>query len=279
MDNFHQKDQDLTKLLEEKARWVRKETFKIYKISPGIRLASSLSDVEILVALYYGGVLKFDPQNPYWEGRDRFIASKGHGSISLYPILADLGFFDLKELARISHEGSFLADIPDTRIPGYETINGSLGHGPGVACGIAIGLQKKKSDARVFVLTGDGELNEGSVWEAVMFAGHHKLNNLILIVDNNKTSMLSRSKDIIDLEPLEKKFSDFGWKVVRIDGHNAMNVYETLKNLKEDTSGYPKVLIADTIKGKGVSQLESDAMSHSRVLKVEEIIDAERQLQ
>jgi len=269
---------DFTSFLEEKAHWVRRETFNIWKLSPGIRLASSFSAVEIFVALYYGGVLKFDPKNVRWEERDRFIASKGHGSVSLYPILADLGFFDPKELARISREGSFLADIPDSRIPGYETINGSLGHGQGIACGIALALQRKKSNARVFVLAGDGELNEGSVWEAVMFAGHHKLNNLILIVDNNKTSMLDRSKNIIDLEPLEEKFSDFKWKTTRIDGHNVAGVCETLQNLKGDTSGYPKVLIADTVKGKGISQLESDVMSHSRVLKGEEIIDAEQQL-
>ena len=264
--------------LKEKAHKVRKETFDIYKISPGIRLASSLSDVEIFVALYYGGILKFDSKDPNWKERDRFIISKGHGSISLYPILADLDFFDKKELARISHEGSFLGDIPDTRIPGYETINGSLGHGLGVACGIALALKRKKSDSKVFVLMGDGELNEGSVWEAVMFAGHHKLDNLIAIVDNNKTSMLDRSKNIIDLEPLEEKFSDFKWETERIDGHDVVKVCESLKNLKEDSSGFPKVLIADTVKGKGISQLENDIMSHSRVLNKEEIIEITEKL-
>ena len=265
--------------LKEKARWVRRETFDIYKISPGIRLASSLSDVEIFVALYYGGILKFDSKNPNWEERDRFIISKGHGSISLYPILADLDFFDKKELARISQEGSFLGDIPDTRIPGYETINGSLGHGLGVACGIALALKRKKSDSKVFVLMGDGELNEGSVWEAVMFAAHHKLDNLILIVDNNRTSMLDRSKNIINLEPLENKFSDFKWKTERIDGHDAVKVCKSLKNLKEDKSEFPKVLIADTVKGRGIPQLENDAMSHSRVFKKEEIVEIAKNLQ
>ena len=268
---------DLT-FLNEKAREVRKETFEIYKLSPGIRLASSLSDVEIFVALYYGKILNFDPKNPRWEGRDRFIISKGHGSISLYPILADLGFFDKKELERISREGSFLGDIPDTRIPGYETINGSLGHGVGVACGIALALKKKNSDSKVFILTGDGELDEGSIWESVMFAGHHKLDNLILIVDNNKTSMLDRSKNILDLEPIEEKFSAFKWKAERVDGHDIVDVCELLKKMKEDKSGFPKALIADTIKGKGISQLENDAMSHSRVLNKEEIIEITEKL-
>lgn len=266
------------KFLEDKARWVRRETLNIYKISPGIRLASSLSAVEIFVALYHGGILRFDPKNIYWEERDRFIVSKGHGSISLYPVLADLKFFDIGELAKVSHEGAFLGDIPDSRIPGYETINGSLGHGPGVACGIALALKRKKLNSKVFVLTGDGELNEGSVWEAVMFAAHHKLDNLIWIVDNNKTSMLDRSKNIIDLDPLDGKFGAFGWEAKSVDGHALEQVHETLRHFKEDVGGRPKVLIANTVKGKGIPQLENDVMSHSRVLKNEEVMDATNRL-
>lgn len=260
--------------LKEKALWVRKETLNIYRISQGIRLASSLSDVEIFVALYYGGILKFDPKNVNWEGRDRFIISKAHGAISLYPILADFGFFNKKELEMVSKEEALLSDIPDTRIPGFETINGALGHGLGVACGAALAQKKKNSDSSVFVLSGDGELNEGAVWEAVMFASQHQLGNLILIIDNNKISMLDYCKNIIDLEPLAEKFQTFKWIVSVADGHNVEEVYNSLNELKNSKSNYPKVLIANTIKGKGVPQLESDVLCHIKSLKEEEITQA-----
>jgi len=279
MENSNQEKSDFISFLKEKALWVRKETLNIHGIAPGTRLASSLSDVEIFVALYYGGILRFNPKDVYAEDRDRFIISKGHGAISLYPILADLDFFDKNELLKVSQPGSFLSDIPDNRIPGFETINGALGHGLGVASGIALGLKRKDSNAKVFVLMGDGELCEGAVWEALMFSGQHKLNNLILIIDNNKISMLDCCKNIIDLEPLEEKFSVFKWKAERIDGHDVGMVYQSLKNLKSDKGEYPKVLIADTIKGKGVQQLENNTLCHIKVLKKEEIIEAIKKLQ
>jgi len=268
------KNLELIKLLEKKTSWARKETLSIHKIAPGTRLASSLSDVEIFATLYYGKILKFNPKNLKWEGRDRFIISKPHGAISLYPILADLGFFNKSELKRVGQKGSFLGGIPDTTVPGFETINGALGHGLGVACGVALGLKNKNSKSRVFVLLGDGELNEGAVWEAIMFAGHHKLSNLILIVDNNKISMLNYCKNIIDLSPLQEKFRVFKWKVKIVNGHNIKELYKSLKELKKEKGNYPKVLIANTIKGKGVSQLENDILCHIRVLKEDEIINA-----
>ena len=251
----------------------------IHGIAPGTRVASCLSDIEIFVALYYGGILKFNPKNINWEERDRFIISKGHGAISLYPILADLGFFDKNELTKISQKEALLGDIPDNRIPGFETINGALGHGLGVACGMALALKKKKLDSKVFVLMGDGELYEGAVWEAMMLAGQYKLNNLILIIDNNKISMLDYCKNIIDLEPLEEKFLAFKWKVLRIDGHNLTGVYSSLKTLKENKNDCPKVLIAETIKGKGVPRLENDVLCHIKSLKKEEIDEIIKKLQ
>lgn len=264
--------------LKEKARDTRKETLKLSLISPGFRVASSLSDVEIFVALYYGRILKFDPRNPRWEERDRFIISKGHGAISLYPILADLGFFDKSELQKMSQSGSFLGDIPDTRIPGFETINGALGHGLGVACGIALALKKKNSVAKVLVLVSDGELYEGAVWEAIMFASEHKLGNLIAIVDSNKRSMLGECKNIIDLEPLKNKFETFNWRTSVADGHSIEEIYNVLSGFKTCESAYPAALIADTIKGKGVPELENDSLCHIRSLKEEEIIKAMKSL-
>jgi len=260
------------KKLKEKSTWVRKETLKIAKIAP-IRLASSLSDVEIFVALYYGKILKIDPKNTKWEGRDRFVISKPHGSISLYPVLADLGFFNKKELDRACQKGSFLGGIPDANVPGFETVNGALCHGLGIACGVALALKKKKSASKVFVLSGDGELNEGAVWEAVMFASEHRLNNLILIIDNNKISMLDFCKNIIDLSPLSKKFQSFKWQVKTINGHNVKEVYDSLKTLKNKKGNYPRVLIANTIKGKGVRQLENNPLCHVKSLKEQEITD------
>lgn len=271
--NIPQDTQKLIEFLKEKALWVRRQTLMIHKIAPETRLASSLSDVEIFVALYYGGILKFDPKDINWQGRDRLIVSKGHGAISLYPILADLGYFPMEELKRVCKEDSFLGGIPDIIIPGFETTNGSLGQGLGVACGMAVALKRQKSDASVFVLVGDGELYEGSVWEAIMFASEHKLDNLTVIIDNNKICMLDFCKNIIDMAPLEKKFRTFNWKVKTIEGHDVQKTYNTLRSVKIDRNGSPKVVIADTIKGRGVPQLEGDSLCHIKSLKEVEIND------
>ncbi len=257
--------------LKAKAQWTRRETLKIHKLAKETRLASSLSAVEIFVTLFYGKILKFSPKNIRWADRDRFIISKGHGAISLYPILADLGFFPKEQLNRVCKTRSILGSIPDPIIPGFETINGSLGHGLGVACGIALALKHQRKKGKVFVLLGDGELYEGAVWEAVMFAGEHKLDNLIAIIDNNKACMLDFCKNIIDLEPLADKFKVFKWKAKTVDGHDIRKLYDSLSYLKYDTCGKPKVLIASTIKGKGVSRLETDPLSHIRNLDNQEI--------
>jgi len=269
----------LFKFLEDKARWVRKETLRIHKVAAETRLASSLSAVEIFTVLYYGKLIRFNAKDTRSENRDRFIISKGHGAISFYPVLADLGFLPKETLGRVCKEGCILGGIPDSVIPGFETINGSLGHGLGVACGIALALKRKKRKEIVFVLMGDGELNEGSVWEAVMFAGMHKIDNLVLIVDNNKVCMLDFCRNIIDLSPLDKKFKVFKWNVKIADGHNVEELYNALQSFKETAGGMPKVLIANTVKGKGVSRLETDPLSHIKNLKPEEaqglIVDLE----
>ncbi len=248
--------------LKEKAHWVWQETLAIHRRSPETRLASSLSAVEIYVSLYYGGVLKFDPKNPKWEGRDRCIFSKGHGSISMYPILADLGFFAMEELQHVCEAGSFLGGIPDPIIPGYETLNGSLGHGLGVGTGMALGLNRKGSDSNVFVVTGDGELHEGANWEAIMFAAQHKLDNLHLIVDNNSISMLGYTDDIISHSDLSARLTAFGWDCVVEDGHDVLAVQSALLKMKEARNNKPKALIAKTLKGRGVPDLENAPLSH-----------------
>jgi transketolase len=258
--------------LKQKADWVRRETLRLHSRAPETRIASSLSPVEILTALYYGDVLRFDPHNPLWDGRDRFIASKGHGSIALYPILADTGFIRREELETACKPGSRLGGIPDAHIPGIETTNGSLGHGLGVACGIALALRRKRSDAFVYVLLGDGEACEGSVWEAVMFAGQQRLRNLVLLVDFNGVAMLDYSRNIINLEPLDQKLRDFQWDAVEMDGHDPVALRDALVRWRQPgASERPKAIVARTVKGKGVPQLETDAMSHIKTLNPQQI--------
>ena len=248
--------------LREKSHWVWRETLAVHRRAPETRLASSLSSIEIFVALYYGGVLHYSSAQPLDENRDRCVISKGHGSICMYPILADLGFFSMDELQRVCQTGSFLGGIPDPVIPGYETVNGSLGHGLGVATGMALGLKSKGSDRNVFVVTGDGELHEGANWEAIMFASQHGLDNLNLIVDDNRISMLGYTDDIVSHGSLPLRLSAFGWDCLEVDGHDVVAVQVALLQMKANRSGRPKALIARTLKGHGVPGLENAPLSH-----------------
>ncbi len=265
--------------IKNKALSIRIQTLQLHGLAPEARIASSLSNVEVMTALYYGGFLRMDPKKTDCEKRDRFILSKGHGGISLYPILADLGFFDSSELARICQKDSFLGGIPDCIVPGFETTNGSLGHGLGVGCGMAIALKQKKSKAKVVVMVGDGELNEGSVWEAIMFASHHQLDNLYLIVDQNEKCMLDYCKNVVDLASLKGKMREFGWKVHSSDGHCMEKLLPAMKKLFGDKARQPKVLIAKTVKGKGVPRLEKDPLCHIKSMNVQEIEQIVRELQ
>lgn len=248
--------------LRTKSDWVWRETLGIHRRAPETRLASSLSSIEIFVALYYGGVLRFNPNNPLDEDRDRCIISKGHGSICMYPILADLGYFPMKELQHVCESGSFLGGIPDPVIPGYETVNGSLGHGLGVATGVALGLKRKASNRSVFVVSGDGELHEGANWEAVMFAAQQKLDNLHLIVDDNSISMLGYTDQIVSHGDLSARLSSFGWDCLEVQGHDVLAVQAALHQQKTALNGKPKAVIAKTLKGHGVPGLENAPLSH-----------------
>ena len=248
--------------LEEKAHWVWRETLAIHLNAPETRIASSLSPIEIFVALYYGGILNFDPAVPLDPNRDRCVISKGHGSICMYPILADLGFLPTSELDRICKAGGILGGIPDPVIPGYETVNGSLGHGLGVGAGMALGLKSKGAREQVFVVCGDGELHEGACWEAIMLAGQHRLSNLNLIVDNNQISMLGFTDDIVTHGDLAARLTAFGWYVSEIDGHDITQVHTALMAAKDNTSDGPKAIIAKTLKGRGVPGLENQPLCH-----------------
>jgi len=259
-------DAQLSQRLKNKARWVWEETLKIHRRAPETRVASSLSSVEIFVVLYYGGFLKFDSANPLWEERDRCIASKGHGSLCMYPILADLGYFSMKELERVCQPGGFLGGIPDPVIPGYETVNGSLGHGVGVGSGMALALKRRNRTERVYVVVGDGELHEGANWEAFMFAAHHRLNNLTVIVDDNHTCMLGRTDSILSHRSLKEKFAAFGWGVREVDGHSVDKIYAALSEVRNEEDG-PQAIIARTVKGRGVPELEANPLCHVMAVK------------
>ncbi len=248
--------------LRDKAHWVWRETLAVHRRAPETRLASSLSPIEIFVALYYGRVLRYDSKSPLSETRDRCIISKGHGSICMYPILADLGFFRVEELERVCRSGGILGGIPDPVIPGYETVNGSLGHGLGVAAGSALGLQRRGAEPQVFVITGDGELHEGACWEAIMFAAQHGLDNLNLIVDDNKVAMLGYTVEIVALGNLAARLQCFGWDAAEVDGHDVGAVWQALHAMKAKREGRPKALIAHTLKGRGVPGLENAPLAH-----------------
>lgn len=250
-------------MLIEKANWVRRELLRLNQRAPETRVASSLSAVEIFTALYYGGVLNQVPANPLSPDRDRCIISKGHGSICMYPILADLGFFPESQLENVCKAGSFLGGIPDPVIPGYETVNGSLGHGLGVATGIALALKRKGAEESVFVVCGDGELHEGSNWEAIMFASQHRLDNLNVVIDNNSISMLGFTDEIVSHAGFRGRFEAFGWSFFHEpSGHDAERVADVLKHVKNSKTEKPKVVVVDTVKGFGVPNLENHPLSH-----------------
>ena len=257
--------------LKKQAARVRAETLRIHAAAPETRVASSLSAVEIYVCLFYGSLLRHNPADPRDPARDRLIVSKGHGSISLYPILADRGFFPKAELVRVCRPGSFLGGIPDPVIPGYETVNGSLGHGPGVGAGMALALKRQGSDRRVVVVTGDGELHEGAVWEAFLFAAQHRLDNLVLIVDDNARCMMDDTARVVDVAPLADKFRAFGWSADEVDGHDVAALCGAIGRAQAAGFPGPRAVVAHTVKGKGAPALEGDPLCHVRTLTPQEV--------
>jgi transketolase len=226
-------------------------------------LGSSMSMVEILRVLY-DSVLKFDPQNPQAVDRDRFILSKGHGCLALYAILADRGFFPVSELESFCRPTSRLGGHPERgKVPGVEASTGALGHGVPIGVGIALALRLQKSSSRVFVLTGDGEINEGSNWEALMAAAKHRLTNLTVMVDYNKLQSYGRTVDVLDLEPLVDKFNSFGFVTHEVDGHDVLALERLVKELPFAKSA-PSAIICHTIKGKGFPFAEGNPEWHHK---------------
>ena len=238
----------------------------------------SLSAVEVLVALYFGGVLRHDPTNPQWPDRDRFILSKGHGCPVLYATYAEAGYIDAALLKTLRKLGSPLQGHPDKRmLPILEASTGSLGQGVSIGIGMALAARMDKKDFHTFVMIGDGEAQEGQVWEAAMFAGFHKLSNLTVIIDNNRQQLDDFTAKILDLSPLAEKWLSFGWNPVEIDGNDLAQVLPALAEARAATVK-PTVIIANTIKGKGVSFMENNVKWHGVAPKPEEVEAAVKEL-
>lgn len=277
--NEERSDDTLLARLGAKALWVRQQVLRMACQAGGGHIASSFSCVEILVALYHGGVFRFDPRSPSAPSRDRFVLSKAHAALALYPILADLGFFPLEELDTFCLNGSRLGGHAENSTPGVDVFSGSLGHGLSLGCGIALASKLAGALDQVYVLLGDGECHEGSVWESALFAGHHKLRGLTAIIDSNELSACDRLEDYLAVEPFRQKWLAFGWEVLTIDGHSLAALLGALRYSKEGGRGdRPLMIVARTVKGKGVSFMEGKPDWHYRIPFGEELTLAYREL-
>lgn len=241
---------------------IRRHGVEMTHLSGGSHIASVLSVADI-VAVLYADVANVDPVNPRDDGRDRVILSKGHAGASIYAALAEQGFFDVAELATHYADGSRLSGhVSHKGVPGVEFSTGSLGHGLSVGAGMAYAAKKDGKSHRVFVILGDGECDEGSVWEAALVARHYGLGNLVAIVDRNRMQSLKSTEDTIALEPFADKWRAFGWNTVEVDGHDHEDLRQVLDGCRGSTK--PTVVIAETTKGKGISFMENDILWHYR---------------
>ncbi|MDD5428415.1 MAG: transketolase [Candidatus Omnitrophica bacterium] len=262
--------------LKKKAVEIRKDILKMLTMAGSGHTGGSLSIVEILIALYYYK-LNHDPKNPDWDGRDRFLLSKGHACPALYAVLADKGYFAKDKLWTLRKFGSQLQGHPQKGLAGVEISSGSLGQGLSIANGIALASRLDKKNVRVYCLMGDGETNEGQVWEAAMTSAHYKLDNVCAIIDFNKLQIDGFCCDIKDMGPYVRKWADFGWNAIEVDGHDIEQLMNALDKA-EQTKGKPTAIIAHTVKGKGVSFVENKAQWHGVAPKQEEYERAIKEL-
>jgi transketolase len=252
----------LISLLTAKAKLVRRETVRLTRIAGAGHYTGTFSAAELFAALYYAQ-LRYRPEQPDWPDRDRFVLSKGHAAIGLYPVLADVGFYDPALLDDYTRLGSRFGDHPDMRkIPGIDFSSGSLGHGLSTTLGMTLAARVQGRSYRSYVMLGDGELCEGQVWEAAMAAGHYRAGSLVAIVDRNQLSIDGKTESIMGVEPLDDKFRAFRWRVQRIDGHDLDAILDAFAGLGTDPDGPPQMIIADTVKGRGVQRMELDKNWH-----------------
>jgi transketolase len=252
----------LISLLTAKAKLVRRETVRLTRIAGAGHYTGTFSAAELFAALYYAQ-LRYRPGQPDWPDRDRFVLSKGHAAIGLYPVLADVGFYDPALLDNYTRLHSRFGDHPDMRkIPGIDFSSGSLGHGLSTTLGMTLAARVQGRPYRSYVILGDGELCEGQVWEAAMAAGHYRAGSLVAIVDRNQLSIDGPTESIMGVEPLDEKFRAFRWQVQRIDGHDFDAILDAFAGLHTDPHGPPQMIIADTVKGRGVQRMELDTNWH-----------------
>lgn len=251
---------------EELAWKIRRHGIEMTHLSGGSHIGAILSVADI-IAVLYADVMNYRTDKPDWEGRDRFILSKGHAGAAIYAALAECGFFDVEELKTHYANGSRLSGHVSHHLPGVDFSTGSLGHGLSAAAGMAYALKKDRKKGRVFAVLGDGECDEGSVWEAVLFANHFRLNNLVAIIDHNHMQSLDFQENTIEIEDFGSKWKAFGWNVIEINGNaheELKNAFVQAKNLSENNDHKPTVIIANTIKGYGISYMQNDILWHYR---------------
>ena len=259
-------------LLKEKSLQIRRTILKAALSAGKGHIPPCYSWTDIASVLFYGNILNISPNKPDWKDRDRFVLSKGHAALTLYSILADLKYFSTDELEKFATGGALLPGHPDAEIPGVEVCTGSLGHGLGVASGMAFASKKDNLSWSTYVVLGDGECQEGSVWEAIMFAGHQELGKLIAIVDRNTFGATDSTENTARLNPLDDKFKAFGWDVEEVDGHNFDSLTSVLSKTKTRThKNKPLCIIANTTKGKGIDFMENSQYWHHQIPKGEQI--------
>lgn len=242
---------------------IRKHAIKMTSVGNSSHIGSILSVADILAVLY-SSILKYRADEPKWTNRDRFILSKGHSGAGVYAVLAESGFMSIEKLKTHYQDGSDLSGhVSHKGIPGVDLSTGSLGHGLPVAAGMALSAKIDQKKHRIFVLMSDGECNEGSNWEAILFAAHHKLNNLVAIIDRNRLQSIRSTEDTLALEPFVDKWQAFGWDVVELDGHNHKALYKACLS-RVVTDHKPLCIVANTTKGKGVSFMENSVLWHYR---------------
>jgi transketolase len=265
--------------LTEKAYELRKSVLELCIKSGTGHLNSSMSCIDILTVLFYGGIIKHDPENPDWEERDRFILSKGQASPALYAILADRGYFPKEDLNLFAKKGGKFGVHLQNDVSGAELTSGSLGLGLGYSVGLAMGLRLKRALPLVFCLLGDGELYEGSVWESAMFASHHKLNNLVAIIDRNYLCATDFTENIVSLESLDNRFRSFGWAVDRVNGHSIPAIQSALERVHCRPFDKPLMLICETVKRYPIESFSNKPLLHGLAPKGEQIETALEELE
>lgn len=265
--------------IREKAKLSRLEAIRLISLAGSGHYGSSFSCAEIFATLYYH-VMNYRPTDPKWPERDRFVMGKGHAAVGLYPLLADVGFFPQTLLDTYTSLGSPFGDHPDmNKIPGVDFSSGSLGHGISVSVGMALGSRLDGYRNRVFCLLGDGELQEGQVWEAAMSAGQFRLGNLVGVLDNNKVTVDGFTKELMSIHPIREKWESFGWRVVEVDGHDVEMLMDTFDQLPDPSSNQPTLVICDTVSGKGVSWMENTFEWHVANLAEADIEQAVAEIQ